>query len=103
MCFLQSNFFTNFNSKVATAHPTAAELQGIVIKIKPVLSMVKHQQTNGKIEKWFDAYQRFRKYFSSFKEFIEWYNNGPYGISNFKKVRCEIIMGLYTKAAKTNK
>jgi len=40
-------------------------------EIKPILARVKHPQTNGKIEKWFDTYQRFRKHFSSFEEFIE--------------------------------
>jgi len=30
------------------------------IGIKPILARVKNHQTNGKIEKWFDTYKRFR-------------------------------------------
>jgi putative transposase len=44
-------------------------------EIKPILARVKHPQTNDKIEKWFHTYERFRNDFSSFDEFIEWYNN----------------------------
>jgi transposase InsO family protein len=55
-------------------------------EIKPILARVKHPQTNGKIEKWFDAYQRFRKHFSSFEEFVDWYNNRPHGSLNFEKL-----------------
>ena len=55
--------------------------------IKPILARVKHPQTNGKIEKWFDTYQRFRKDFSSFKEFVDWYNNRPLGSLNFEKLK----------------
>ena len=47
--------------------------------IKPILARVKHPQTNGKLKKWFYTYQRFRKFFSSFDEFIDWYNNRPPG------------------------
>jgi len=43
--------------------------------IKPILARVMHPQTNGKLEKWFDAYRRFRSEFSSFGEFIEGYND----------------------------
>ncbi len=52
--------------------------------IKPILARVKHPQTNGKLEKWFDTYQRFRKFFATFDEFVEWYNNRPHGSLNFK-------------------
>lgn len=54
--------------------------------IKPILARVKHPQTNGKIEKWFDTYRRFRKLFSSFEEFVDWYNNRPYGSLNFEEL-----------------
>ena len=55
-------------------------------EIKPILARVKHPQTNGKIEKWFDSYKRFRKHFSSFEEFVDWYNNRPHGSLNFEKL-----------------
>lgn len=54
--------------------------------IKPILARVKHPQTNGKIEKWFDTYRRFRKLFSSFEEFVDWYNNRPHGSLNFEEL-----------------
>ena len=47
--------------------------------IHPILARVKHPQTNGKIEKWFHAYKRFRYEFDSLDEFIVWYNNRPHG------------------------
>ncbi len=54
--------------------------------IKPILARVKHPQTNGKIEKWFDTYRRFRKLFSSFEEFVDRYNNRPHGSLNFEEL-----------------
>jgi putative transposase len=58
----------------------------VSLGIKPILARVKHPQTNGKLEKWFDAYQRFRKFFATFDEFVEWYNNRPHGSLNFEKL-----------------
>jgi transposase InsO family protein len=55
-------------------------------EIRPILARVNHPQTNGKIEKWFHTYQRFRKDFSSFEEFVDWYNNRPHGSLNFSKL-----------------
>jgi len=54
--------------------------------IQPILARVKHPQTNGKIEKWFDAYKRFRDEFSSLDEFIDWYNNRPHGSLDFEQL-----------------
>lgn len=51
--------------------------------IHPILTRVKHPQTNGKIEKWFHAYKRFRYEFASLDEFIVWYNNRPHGSLDF--------------------
>lgn len=47
--------------------------------IKPILARARHPQKNGKIEKWFDTYQRFRGEFESFEEFVQWYNKRPHG------------------------
>ncbi|MBI2648675.1 MAG: hypothetical protein HYW93_03365 [Thaumarchaeota archaeon] len=33
-----------------------------------------HPQTNGKIEKFFDIFEKKMKFFSSIDEFFEWYN-----------------------------
>ena len=43
--------------------------------IKPILCKVKHPQSNGKIEKWFQAYDRHRKAYKTKEEFIYWYND----------------------------
>jgi len=36
---------------------------------------VKNPQTNGKIEKLFDCYNRYRDDFESLDDFVYWYNN----------------------------
>jgi len=42
--------------------------------IKQILCRIKHPQSNGKIEKWFDCYDRHREAFKSVEEFLYWYN-----------------------------
>lgn len=42
--------------------------------IKHILCRYKHPQTNGKLEKWFGTYERHRKKFNTFEEFVNWYN-----------------------------
>jgi putative transposase len=43
--------------------------------IRHILSRRNHPQTNGKEERWFRTYEENRARFSSFREFIGWYNN----------------------------
>ena len=43
--------------------------------IKLITSRIKHPQTNGKIEKLFDCYNRYRDDFDSLNDFVYWYNN----------------------------
>ena len=43
--------------------------------IKQILCKIKHPQSNGKIEKWFNCYDRHREAFDSIKEFLQWYND----------------------------
>ncbi|MBS3064659.1 MAG: transposase [DPANN group archaeon] len=43
--------------------------------IKQILCKVKHPQSNGKIEKWFQAYDNHRKAYKTKKEFMFWYND----------------------------
>jgi len=43
--------------------------------IKQILCRIKHPQSNGKIEKWFDTYDRHREAFKTINEFLEWYND----------------------------
>jgi putative transposase len=50
------------------------------------MARVKHPQTNGKLEKWFDTYRRFRKDFDLLSEFIEWYNDRPHGSLDFDRL-----------------
>lgn len=52
--------------------------------INAILVKVKHPQANGKLERWFGEYQRGRQAFSSFEEFVEWYNNRPHGSLDFE-------------------
>ncbi len=42
--------------------------------IKQLLCKYNHPQSNGKIEKWFDTYEKHRYRFDSIDEFIDWYN-----------------------------
>lgn len=35
---------------------------------------IKHPQSNGKIEKWWDCYEHHRKAFKNLEEFVNWYN-----------------------------
>ena len=43
--------------------------------IKPIPIRFKHPQSNGKIEKFFDCYRKYRQDFDSFQEFAYWYNH----------------------------
>jgi putative transposase len=52
--------------------------------IRPILARVKHPQTNGKLERFFGEYKKHRAVFSSFDEFICWYNNRPHGSLNIQ-------------------
>ena len=42
--------------------------------IKHIKCKIKHPQSNGKIEKWFDCYDKHRKAFKTSEEFVYWYN-----------------------------
>ena len=54
---------------------------------KPILCRVKHPQSNGKIEKWFDRYDRNREAFETKEEFMNWYNNlKPHRALNFDEL-----------------
>ncbi len=42
--------------------------------IKQILCRIKHPQSNGKVEKWFQIYKNHRQAFTSKEEFLTWYN-----------------------------
>jgi putative transposase len=49
-------------------------------KIRFITGRVRHHQTNGKIEKFFDVFEKKVKFFPSVDEFITWYNEvRPHG------------------------
>jgi transposase InsO family protein len=42
--------------------------------IKQILCRIKHPQSNGKVEKWFETYDNHRHAFKTKEEFMHWYN-----------------------------
>ena len=52
--------------------------------IKPILCRIRHPRSNGKIEKWFQAYDRHRHAYKTTEEFMFWYNDlKPHKALNF--------------------
>ena len=52
--------------------------------IKQILCRIKHPQSNGKVEKWFDLYKNHRQTFNSDIELMKWYNEiRPHRSLNF--------------------
>jgi putative transposase len=55
------------------------------INIHQIFSKIKHPQSNGKIERWFDVYKNHRHAFQTKEEFLRWYNEvRPHRSLNFK-------------------
>ena len=53
--------------------------------IQQILCKIKHPQSNGKVEKFFDLYQNKRSLFKTREEFILWYNEiRPHRSLNFE-------------------
>ena len=50
--------------------------------VKQILCGVNHPQTNGKVEKWFDFYEKHRGRYNSMGELLDWYNNRMHGSLN---------------------
>jgi putative transposase len=63
-------------------------------KIKFITGRVDHPQTNGKIEKFFDIFEKkVRFFFSSIDEFFEWYNcDRPHGAFDLSKLETPVQM-----------
>ncbi|MCQ8903619.1 MAG: hypothetical protein NQU42_05965 [Methanothrix sp.] len=54
--------------------------------IKQILAIVKHPQTNRKLERFFCEDTRHRSAFSSFEDFIRWYNDRPHGSLDLERI-----------------
>jgi len=52
--------------------------------IRPILCRIKHPQSNGKVEKWFETYDGHRFAFQTPEAFVQWYNElRPHRSLNF--------------------
>lgn len=55
--------------------------------IKQILCRIKHPQSNGKVEKWFNTYEQHRDAFNTKDEFLTWYNEiRPHRSLNFAEL-----------------
>lgn len=55
--------------------------------IRQILCKYNHPQSNGKMEKWFDTYNRYRENFDSINGFVDWYNRiRPHMSLNFDEL-----------------
>jgi len=62
-------------------------------KITFITGRVDHPQTNGKIEKFFDTFEKKVRFFPSIDEFMEWYNCvRPHGAFDLSKLETPIEM-----------
>ena len=53
--------------------------------IKQILCKIKHPQSNGKVERWFQTYHEHREAFDSKNKFLTWYNDiRPHRSLNFE-------------------
>jgi transposase InsO family protein len=55
--------------------------------IKPILCRIRHPRSNGKVEKWFQVYDRHREAYRTAEEFLFWYNDlKPHKALNFEEL-----------------
>ncbi len=55
--------------------------------IKPILCRIRHPRSNGKVEKWFQIYDRHREAYETKEEFMYWYNDlKPHRALNFDEL-----------------
>ncbi len=72
-------------------NPTSFEHYLMTHRIKHIRSRVRHPQTNDKLEKFFDIFERKVVYFDSISEFMEWYNNiRPHGALNLDEMETPV-------------
>ena len=68
-----SDHGTQFVSNITDASSTFQDFLKSK-NIKSILCRIKHPQSNGKVERWFDTYDNHREAFSSKEDFLHWYN-----------------------------
>jgi putative transposase len=72
---------------------TEFEIYLLKNKIRFIVGKVRHPQSNGKIEKFFDIFESKIRYFSSIDEFMQWYNCiRPHGAFDISKLETPIKM-----------
>jgi putative transposase len=72
--------FTTNVKPLDSDKPTSFEHYMMKNKIRHIRARVRHPQSNGKLEKFFDIFEKKLKFFNSIEEFMEWYNNvRPHG------------------------
>ena len=55
--------------------------------IKQILCRIRYPRSNGKIEKWFQAYDRNRQAYKTIEDFLYWYNDlKPHKALNFEEL-----------------
>ena len=81
-----SHFYANKRNKKGEAKHSFEEYCK-QREIKQTLCKYNHPQSNGKMEKWFDTYNRHRDDFDSIQEFVDWYNRiRPHMSLNFDEL-----------------
>ena len=62
-------------------------------KITLIVDRVDHPQTNGKVEKFFDIFEKKVKFFDSVDEFMNWYNFiRPHGAFDIEKLETQAVI-----------
>jgi len=62
-------------------------------KITLIVGRVNHPQTNGKVEKFFDIFEKKVKFFNSVDEFMNWYNFiRPHGAFDIEKLETPAVI-----------
>ena len=62
-------------------------------KITLIVGRVDHHQTNGKVEKFFDIFEKKVKFFDSVDEFLNWYNFiRPHGAFDIERLETPAVI-----------
>ncbi len=58
---------------------------------RQIKTKIKHPQSNGKVEKWFECYDNHRKAFKTKEDFLKWYNEiRPHRSLNFEMLETPV-------------